>query len=185
MLMGFTIPNTEYKTAKFIIEDSSKIEIFASTNVNTIDCFLQFESVSPKLDIVYTENGNTIKFKKAQLKMANSCFDCGNKMINKDLLKMLDTDNNPHIYLNLKEVSLNSYTQNSATALISITMAGVTREAPLDLEIDKDRQLRTKGCLSLNLKDFEIDPPKKAMGLVAVQNEITINLDLIMKPVSE
>lgn len=178
------MPNTEYKTAKYSIEDSSIIEIFAATNVNTIDCVLEFENVSPFLEVIYAEDGNVLKFKKAQLKMANSCFDCGNKLMNRDLLKMLDSKNNPHIYLDLKQVNLSSNVKGFATALVSITMAGVTREAPIDLVIDKNKQLNTKGSLSLDLRDFLIDPPKKAMGLVTVQNEITIKLDLMLKPVS-
>ncbi len=38
-----------------------------------------------------------------------------------------------------------------------------------------------KGILKLDIKDFDLEPPKKLFGMIVVKDEIEINFDLINK----
>ena len=123
VLLGFSSNNPNNDLASYIIDDNSKLRIIGSTNISTFNCDLMFDNVSSKVDILYQKEKNKIMFKDAHLQMANSCFDCGSRLINKDFLEMLNTEKYPYITLNLKEITINQKNPEEVIALVNIEMA--------------------------------------------------------------
>lgn len=181
LMLGFTAYNSDYKVASYLIEGNSKLGITGSTNVSTFNCDLVFSDINSRVSALYQKEGNKIKFQDAQLKLANECFDCGSRMMNSDFLEMLDTKNHPYITLDLKEISINPNNPNEILALVNIKMAGKSKFYSIWLNVKDSNSLSAVGCLSLKLSDFKLEPPKKVLGLVVVEDAIEIALDLNIK----
>src|SRR5690606_21165790 len=73
-----------------------------------------------KVNISYREDASVIAFDNAVLKLKNSGFDCGGKMINKDLHELLKSDEHPYIYLELQKLIKHNY---GYTAYVVIEIA--------------------------------------------------------------
>lgn len=183
LMLSFSTSNSDYKVASYLIEGNSKLGITGSTNVSTFNCDLAFSNINSKVKALYQKEGNKIKFQDAHLKLANECFDCGSRMMNSDFLEMLKTKSYPNITLDLKEVIINPKNSNENIALLNISLAGCSKLYSIWLDVNQTNNINAMGCLKLNLSDFNLDPPKKMLGLVTVDDAIEINLDLKIKPI--
>ena len=87
--------------SRFTVEESSKLYMLGSTNVNTFrcDCQEQFSTYSMKME--EKENGQKVIFSNTKLLIPSSRFDCGNKMMNRDMVKTLKGEKYPNIQIEL------------------------------------------------------------------------------------
>ena len=60
-------------------------------------------------------------------------------------------------------------------------MAGIAKSYQIPEELNQEDDLHIKGILNLDICDFNLEPPKKALGLIVVKNMIEINFDLLVK----
>jgi hypothetical protein len=183
LMLGFSTNNSGFKTAEFLIEGNSELGIAGSTNVNEFNCNLVFSDINSKVKALYQKDSNKIKFQDANLSLANECFDCGSRMMNSDFLEMLKTERYPNIALDLKEIIINPKNPNENIALLNISLAGSSKLYSIWLNVNQSNKINASGCLKLNLSDFNLEPPKKMLGLVVVDDAIEINLDLKIKPI--
>ncbi len=183
LMLGFSTNNSGFKTAEFLIEGNSELGIAGSTNVNEFNCNLVFSDINSKVKALYQKDSNKIKFQDANLSLANECFDCGSRMMNSDFLEMLKTERYPNIALDLKEIIINPKNPNENIALLNISLAGCSKLYSIWLDVNQTNNINATGCLKLNLSDFNLEPPKKMLGLVVVDDAIEINLDLKIKPI--
>jgi len=96
---------------------------------------------------------------------------------------MLKTQRYPNIALDLKEIIINPKNPNENIALLNISLAGRSKLYSIWLNVNQSDKINASGCLKLNLSDFNLEPPKKMLGLVVVDDAIEINLDLKIKPI--
>ncbi len=73
-------------------------------------------------------------------------------------------------------------TDRSWRMLADLTLHGVTRqvELPLSWKQDGDR-LQVRGTKKLLLRDFNIEPPRVAMGTIKVRNEFEVAYDITLR----
>jgi hypothetical protein len=183
LMLSFSTSTSGYKVASYLIEGNSKLGITGSTNVNEFNCNLLFSDINSKVKALYQKDSNKIKFQDANLSLANECFDCGSRMMNSDFLEMLKTERYPNIALDLKEIIINPKNPNENIALLNISLAGSSKLYSIWLNVNQSNKINASGCLKLNLSDFNLEPPKKMLGLVVVDDAIEINLDLKIKPI--
>jgi len=191
LLIAFDIESA-FLPSRFTVEESSKLYMLGSTNVNTFrcDCLEQFSTYSMQME--ETEGGYKAVFANTRLLIPSSRFDCGNRIMNKDMYETLKGDKYPHILIELVDAALISgkklgettdWVPMKTTAVISI--AGVRKVVSMDVMGKKISQSRFqfKGNRDLRLSDYSLKPPSPMMGLVQVNNVITIHLDLTVKVV--
>lgn len=178
VLSSFIKGNT-YDTGETLIKlmPDSTLEIQGKTNVNKFNCIFEITNIDDPLKVNFQESENALKFRNTQLLLDNDCFDCGNNMMNKDLRKLLKSDEFPHIKLALVEVHKTSK-KNQALAEVDISMAGNTKRYLLPVNVSSNKQLSYSGSMDLDINDFELEAPKKLMGAVKVSNLIKIVFDL-------
>ena len=111
----------------------------------------------------------------------NSCFDCGSRVINKDFMNLLKSEEYPKIVLELKEIKKDLSTDCIVHALIEIVIAGESKSYFIPVELKDDKIINVSGALNLNICDFNLEPPKKALGLIVVSDIIKINFDLVVE----
>lgn len=165
------------KTIKIL--PGSQLSIQGDTNITEFGCGFDTDYLEGCKKINYTENENDIYFKNAILILKNKGFDCGSKGINKDFHSLLKTSEYPQISLQL--IKVNFLQPDKGIALVNITIAGISREYTLPINIPKALD-RFTGNLRLNINDFNLEPPRKMLGLIVIKKEIEINFDILVKP---
>lgn len=170
------------------ISKKSVLKLDGKTNVNGFTCGCN-ETFQPQQFVVEqgTEGGLSLKFQLATLNLKIKSLDCGNKLMNKDLQKALHASEHPSITIELKKVEqdkCNRLTEMKdwvkLKALTKITLNGISKEYWLSITAKKfsTNQFRFIGSKTLKMSDFNVTPPVAMMGMIKVQDDITINLDL-------
>lgn len=164
----------------------SEIIVSGKSNVNSFDCEYQIHDLSKPITVSFKqtkndENKDQLEFKNAKFYLKNKCFDCGNKFINKDFHKMLQTDEFPQVLIELLSVCV-AEDGCSALATMGVKIAGIIQEYKIPISFYyENNTYEVGGIININLDDFNIKSPKKVLGLIKVDNQVNVNLDLKLK----
>lgn len=175
--LAFTTKLIRHST-KVVISSDSQLFIKGSTNVNTFTCEFNIKQLNTPIPLYYHEIEDKLVFDKAKLVLENTCFDCGNKGMNKDFMALLKSDEHPEILLSLKEISNIKHNPSTVNTLVELTIAGASKTYHLPVQIATEEQIKVSGTLKLNIEDFGLEAPKKALGLIKVSENIEIHLRL-------
>ena len=187
---AFSYP-VKTKTIQFTIEDHSILSIEGSSSVNSFYCGCEEQFQQYCCSLNEQENSSTIFFENTLLEVDTKSFDCGGKIINRDMQTALKAKKYPKIRITLQEVVLaepglfQKVCEDwiNLKALTTITIAGISQPVYLNIKAKElqSKQYRFIGSKDLLMSDFGIDPPKPMMGLIKVDDNITIHLDFIVK----
>ncbi|MFD1163443.1 YceI family protein [Hwangdonia seohaensis] len=177
IVLGFTYIETVKETAVHITPESSLI-IKGKTNINKFDCEFDVQNLESRIPVLFELIDGIMVFKETQLVLNNSCFDCGNRGMNKDFYNLLNSDEHPNITLKLKKIEGHLSKNNIVHANIDIAIAGIVNSYDLPLKFEGDKTMNVSGVLDVNICDFNLEPPKKALGLIVVDDWIQIHFQL-------
>ncbi len=172
--LGFA-QSTSRNTSVSILPNS-KLTITGDTNISDFTCAFDPTMIPSAKKVKVTEKQDELLFENAILSLDNTGFDCGSKGINRDFHALIKTEEYPSIFLELKKLKI--MTQKSAIADVLITIAGKKKNYKLPVEIIDGETPQYKGNLSLNINDYNLEPPKKMFGLIVVKEDIDINFNL-------
>lgn len=175
------IINAQIKVA---IAPNSKLFITGKTNVGSFTCSFDVSNLDSPTTVFLEIIDNDLYFHDTDLNLKASCFDCGNKMMNNDFAKLLDAKNYPKIILELRKLVLDDFDGNDAKAHMDINIAGVKNSYIVPISLVGIKEMVIKGQLEINICDFGLQPPKKMMGLIVVDEVIQINIELKIKEYS-
>lgn len=172
----------------FRIDRNSKLVLEGKTNVNLFSCNCT-EGFAPQAFTFGkdSQGGDGLVFQRTGLKIAVRNLDCGNKLMNKDLQKALNADSHPFIHIELLRVKedrcrrpAGSQDWTRVKALTRLTINGHCQDFWLDILAKESgtRQFRFIGSKKIMMTEFGITPPTAMMGMVKVEDEIKIKLDL-------
>jgi polyisoprenoid-binding protein YceI len=164
-----------------VITPSSKLYVLGKTNVNSFKCHYNVLKLNKPIPINFKSHGDKISFEKTTLVLDNVNFDCGGSSINNDFQNLLKTKTYPRIFIKLKEINKDKNKESLVLALVDLEIAGVTKPYTIPVELNNEGTMTIKGVLGLNIRDFNLEPPKKAMGLIVVKDVIEINFELAVK----
>lgn len=167
---------SSYNNTQVQILPESKLTISGDTNINEFECEFNTAHLDENTNLRYKVNKSNIIFENAILNLNNKGFDCGNRGINKDFRELIKSDRYPEITLCLKEIDLKD--PKLALAKVTICIAGIEKKYQVPVEISKDKIPHFKGKIHLNIRDFKLEPPKKALGLIVVKEEIEVKFNL-------
>lgn len=172
----------------FRIGTKSVLKLEGKTNVNGFTCGCS-ESFQPQAFVLEPkeEGSLTSSFRSTSLSLRIKSLDCGNKIMNKDLQKALHADDHPTITIELKKVEQDKCNRLTELkdwvkmkALAKISLNGHSKDYWISISAKKSgiNQYRFIGSKTLNMTDFCVNPPVAMMGMIKVQDAITIHLDL-------
>ncbi len=167
---------SEFSTKTIQILPTSELSIKGDTNISEFGCVFNTAYLEKNRVVTYKQHGNAISFNNAVLSLQNKGFNCGNNAINKDFHSLLNTKEYPIIILELTKITF--IEKEKAKAYVKITIAGKKKEYSLPIDIHSSTTFRFIGKLKLNIKDFNLEPPKKMFGLIVIKEEIEIAFDL-------
>lgn len=176
---AFTNAQNNFHDKTITILPESKLNITGDTNISAFECTFDTGYLKKAQNLRYKGKDSHLKFTDAVLTLNTQGFDCGNDRINKDFHDLIKSEQYPEIFLELSEIKITE--DELAMATVSITIAGITKEYHLPVEIRKGDISVYKGNLELDINDFGLEPPKKLFGMIKVKDEIQINFDLVVK----
>lgn len=180
IVFAFTNRDRVIKNTSVIITPESILSVEGTTNVNTFTCAFNVNQLKTPIPVSFHIEDDGMVFNKTVLVLDNSCFDCGNKGINKDFQKLLKTEIHPQIFLYLEKIVK---TKNDACvqAFVDIEIAGIKKSYKIPVTVKNKESLIISGIANLNLSDFNLEAPKKVLGLIVVNDEIDIDFQLKIK----
>lgn len=172
----------------FHINKKSVLKLEGKTNVNGFTCGCK-EEFDPQQFIIEGQGESNLShvFNATSIKLRIKSLDCGNNIMNKDLQKALHADTHPYITIELKKVEQDKCNRLTELkdwvkmkALAKISLNGQSKECWINITAKKSgpNQFRFIGSKTLNMTDFCVTPPVAMMGMIKVQDAITIHLDL-------
>ena len=179
LLSWVTTAQSSMHATTIKILPKSTLSITGDTNINKFLCSFNTELIAENNQIIYKTGSSKINFENAILKLDNSGFDCGNKAINKDFKDLIKAEEYPVITLELTQILLDD--NNKASAKVVINIAGESNTYLVPVEISSEETTQYKGCLNLNISDFNLQGPKKLFGLIIIKENININFILKVK----
>ena len=159
------------KSAK-LDECKNYVLIKGSSNIN------KFEFINDNPSFTnFQSNTDTNKLSQ-NIRIPVRDFSGPNKIMLNDFYKMLNVDEYPFIKIKIEAYDSVEFDEESGGTLLDtkITIAGKTHDyiIPCEVIYCEDAGTILKGNLEVELSTFDIDPPKKILGTVKVDNEVFI-----------
>jgi len=170
-----------FNETSVLIKPESQLLIKGKTNVGNFECEYNISEIDKPILLFYEVIDNKMVFKKAKLVLDNYCFDCGSRGINKDFLELLKSDKHPEIELYLKEIQKSKINSSVINAILELHIVGKAKNYYIPITIDDTDDICVSGILKLDITDFGLEAPKKALGLIEVSKYIEINFQLNLK----
>lgn len=176
----------------FEITERSSLTLSGSSNVNKFKC-VNYENLSDGVIIAESMGRNHVNFSNAVLRIVVTSFDCNNPMLNKDFYKTLNAKKQPTIDVELLSAlplmgeKILSRNKGKLKAAVAITLNGRVRNDEIIVTWQKtsDDLYHFVGSKELKMSDFSIEKPVAALGLIKVNDEITIDFDLYIKALEQ
>lgn len=173
LLSTCLIAQKDFEKAVIKISPKSELVIAGSTNVNKFNCRFDTELISAPQKLEFITNDDNIQFKSLALHLKTQGFDCGHRRMNEDLYDLLQAEKHPEIVIYINRIKVVSDTY--AKAYITVCMAGKTNKYDLPVQVNDGTYT---GKFSMNIRDFGLEPPVKALGLIEVNEMIEVNFNL-------
>lgn len=169
---------SEKESLEIKVKSESEVSISGTSNINSFNCFYNVANLEDPISVSFESRDKKMFFQSTVLELESDCFDCGHKAINKDFKKLLKTELYPKIKLKLIAIEKASKLSNTYNARVKIYIANCSSTYAFPVQVTKDKDIQIKGNLFLDLRDYDLEPPKKMMGLIVVNHDIEVNLNL-------
>lgn len=163
----------DFQNVQVKASPDSELVIIGSTNVNKFYCHFNIELINKPIPVKFAESDTEIKFDEVKLRLVTNGFDCGNKRMNSDFQDLLVADHYPEIVIEINKVTLISASYVKAN--ISVNIANKVKNYDLPVKIENNR---FEGKFKINIRHFGLEPPKKALGLIEVDEMIEIQFNM-------
>lgn len=169
------------------IQKNSSLTIKGSTNIVPFKIYQNGDKLSrSKFSVITTQNQNKIFISQNQLSVIVKNFDSNNPMALKDFLKLLKSGTYPTLQVQLNYLDLHPISEKGKSyngqALVNITITGITKQYSIPITFVSNGNIYTvNGSRKLNIRDFELTPESKMMGIIKVSDWINIDFHIICK----
>ncbi|UII25330.1 YceI family protein [Fulvivirga maritima] len=162
------------------IEPESHFSLSGTSNVNSFSCVMEDAFSNYQLNVCYSQDEDQLVFENTGFHLAVSNFDCQNAKMTHDLKNALKADKYPKIKFELLTLEGLKSGDCEPIAESLINIAGKANKYLLKYKVKQisEDEYRIYLNADFNMKDFGIDPPTAMMGIVKVNEIISINLRL-------
>lgn len=171
----------------WVVMPGSSLTVNGSTNVNKFQCDIINYSLPDTITCVKAAKAQSLPM-NGKLKLDIESFDCHNRMMTSDLRKTLKYKDFPK--LTIKFISINSFPNfknpTKISGLVDIGLAGVVKRYDISyvFTIDNSNMVHLKGDRAVTFTDFNLSPPSKLGGVIKAKDELLVEFNLNLKPVS-
>ena len=152
---------------------SGYVTVTGSSNIN----HFSFNNINPVIDDSAETKKETGRYQIVKIP-AHSFTGSNTRMLN-DFLNIIKATDHPFIMLSLDPRDFVHCEKHDKPTYFKtkITIAGVTNTYVLPCIVTAccNKSYIIKGNLEIKLTDFNINPPKRFLGMIKVNNEVSIN----------
>jgi hypothetical protein len=172
----------------WVIEKNSSLIIKGSSNINEFTCNVKQYMNQDTLVFFTDEKGKRLVFQRSALTVEVSQFDCHHKFITADLRKTLKYQQYPNMKIHF--ISMEDPTVvnqgHSVKGIVDIELAGVVRRMELVYAVSNqhDKYIDLTGSRQMHFSDFKLVPPKKMAGLIKINEDILVKVQLKFRKIT-
>jgi len=151
--------------------ENSKVVIDGTSNVHDWESEAEQFSGNATIEI---EEDSLISISDLQFNVVVDGIKSGKGGMDSKTYDALDKKKYPNITFVLSEVT--SINDSSLSATGDLTISGVTKSIQMDVEyeIQPDGSVLFKGTQNINMKDYDVDPPKAMFGAIKAGEEVDV-----------
>ncbi len=155
------------------------VYISGETNVNCFECRYienQDDNLYHSFQLIYDKiSGQSVK---ADIPVSE--FECSNEIMYDDFMELLKAGDYPYIRIEIDPSQVKNILpgkSSQADLNVSLTIASIKKVQPVSCWITNpgNNSMSLSGTTTINIIDFQLEPPVKFLGLVRVKNEVKIN----------
>lgn len=109
-------------------------------------------------------------------------LDGGRNKMNRDLRDALKFDEYPDIHFSWDELEFTGLTDMGRRSEVAgrVTIAGEERDIKFtaDLSINEWSQIVVKGAVPMNMRDYNIEPPRALLGVIRTDEDVEMSFEL-------
>lgn len=166
----------------------SSFEVVGRTNINSFKCVVpSYEKVH---DCLYFEKTNENKVQaQGMLTIPINHFDCKQRMMTKDLQKVLQAHIHPNLIIHFKSFSSlpsENLDDNTLIGQTEIQLVGIKKTYEMTFHVVplEHGGIEVSGENDILFSDFGLKPPSKLGGTIKVKNLLKVKVKLALRPVS-
>ena len=187
LLWGLLFLLISAEKERWLVQRSSNLTIEGKSNISNFTCEIKGSNITDTLTINYEDDGGQITFVRKQIRINTISADCGNNLITNDFRETLKSDQYPDIFLNfltLERPQLRDFSAMKVNGTIEIIIAAVARKYEVTYQIipHTTGKIELIGSQKMKLGDFKLRPPTRLLGLLKVEEEITVDFHLQLTP---
>lgn len=174
---------TVHEKSRFWVQGEASVKSFTCV-VNRVEGKARLSTDRERLSTVADEQQVTVT-----VTVPVSAFDCGKEGMTEDLQETLQMEEHPEIRFELVHARAGPVTDSSAQwqnieVLGPLTIAGTKRLLRYHAvgRTYGPNHARARGCKTIKMTYFGIEPPTKAFGLIKVDDRIDVKFDLLATP---
>ena len=172
----------------FSIVPGSRITVDGSTNVNLFSCFSENTVAHSPVLVTPSSSHTSATLEGAVIKTKTQTLDCANAAMNENLYDALHSESYPYIIVEITEVRSAdgkplSFTKGQdLVTKLNLTLAGRKKMNTVYLNVvnEGSGNYHFIGSHKITLSSYGIDPPKAFFGLVKVDDNITVQFNLVV-----
>ncbi len=160
------------------------IVISGTTNINGFRLRCPLEAIDCNhLDSTTIHNEDS---GKVEIDVPLENFKADIPLMSRDFLKLVNAEEHPNLGIGIAfpKLKMLLLEQKDSVARFTISMAGISNTYDIACEVidSTNSKLYLRGKKTVELSDFNIEPPVKFRGLVRVKDDVIINFGLVFLP---
>lgn len=165
-LLGSTKPISSLFDPNTIIINKLEIEILGNSTVGKYKC----SNALPYIDTIYL-NSNIKNSLKSEIPMSN--FDCGNRIMDKDLKTTVKATKFPKSTVTITDIK-----PFGTNYKCSLKFRITDKKLSYQNLILKNNKESLESSVTVNFSDIALEPPTKMGGIIKVKDEFVIHFNL-------
>lgn len=168
-----------------INNERSNLWIEGKSNANNFSCDAnQYDVNSQRLAPEFSSNTPNKDRLQIDINIRVKGFDCGKNRMNRDLYEALKADQYDSIHFEYESTERVEFEEAEDVYRITVngllTVAGVSNHIQFTLNgfLIDNGTVRAKGETEIAMTDYNVAPPTAMLGLVRVNNALTVHFDL-------
>lgn len=170
---------------RLVVLPDSRLTIDGKTNVNSFKCAIS--QYKGRDTLVLHEGGVNVRpvFVRGSVQLDATSFDCGMAMMTSDFRKTIESKSYPFIVIDFISFERTPRYRGDERfkGIVKISLGGVTRLFEMDCAIEAKSSglIHLTGEKNFTFSDFSLQPPKKMMGMVKVEQSLNVGFHLVLK----
>jgi hypothetical protein len=169
----------------WVVESNSRLKINGSSNISPFQCdvlrYLHNDTLRFSPDV----RTHQLHFSQRSVTIDIAEIDCHHRYVTSDLRKTLKYQQYPHLKIHLIRMEDPSRTKpgQSLKGVVDIELGGHTKRIDIEytLKSQTGRYFHLEGKRSLLFSDFKLEPPRKLAGLIRINEDLDVSVQLFFR----